>query len=274
MKIDLHTHTSVSDGTLSPLELVQGAELVGVDILSITDHDSVGAYAQLQNFNSRSMKLVHGIEFSCQWEKIGIHIVGLNIQLGSDSIREGVKTQHHARLMRAQCIAEKLEKLGIENCWQGVKDVAGESVIGRPHFASMLVNNGVVKDFKQAFDRYLGPGKAGDVKHFWSTFDNIIQWIRDANGTAVLAHPHKYKLTRSKLMALLDDFREAGGEGMEVITGTQTDDVTRLLARLCQQKNLLASCGSDFHRPGQYWSVLGKVASLPIDCKAVWENWV
>ncbi|MFT5132249.1 MAG: putative metal-dependent phosphoesterase TrpH [Gammaproteobacteria bacterium] len=273
MKIDLHTHTSVSDGSLSPAELVHQAELVGIDILSITDHDSVEAYTALQNLSSSSLTLIPGIEFSTEWKKLGVHIVGLNIQLDSDAIREGVKKQHQARLMRAQRIAEKLDNLGFENSWEGVKEIAGDSVIGRPHFARLLIKNGVVKDFKQAFDKYLGAGKAGDVKQFWASFEQVIQWIRDAKGIAILAHPHKYKLTRTKLSMLLDDFREAGGEGMEVLSGKQTADVTQKLARLCQQKDLLASCGSDFHQPGQPWSELGNVQSLPLGCKVVWENW-
>ncbi len=273
MNVDLHTHTSVSDGKLSPADLVQQAEEAGVDILSITDHDTTDAYTKLQPLKSSSLTLIPGIEFSTQWKKLGIHIVGLNIQLDSDAMRVGIDSQHQARLLRAQRIAEKLDKLGIEDSWAGVKKIAGSSVIGRPHFARFLIESGVVKDMDQAFDKYLGAGKTGDVKQFWAPFVQIVEWIRNAGGTAVLAHPHKYKLTRSKLLALLDDFSEAGGEAMEVLSGKQTNDVTRNLARLCEQKNLLASCGSDFHQPGQPWSVLGRVAALPVGCKAVWENW-
>ena len=274
MNIDLHTHTSVSDGKLSPSELVKRAELNGIDILSITDHDTTDAYTKLKNVDRLSLTLIPGIEFSTEWKKIGIHIVGLNIQLDSDAIQAGVHNQRQARLARAQRIAEKLGKLGIENCWEGVNQIAGDSVIGRPHFAQFLIESGVVKNINQAFDRYLGAGKAGDVKQFWAPLENIIEWIRDAGGSAVLAHPDKYKMTRTKLSTLLDDFRDAGGEGMEVISGKQTADVTRKLSKLCQQKSLLASCGSDFHRPGQAWSELGTVASLPPGCKAIWENWI
>lgn len=273
MKVDLHTHTSVSDGQLSPTELMQQAEAAGIDILSITDHDSTDAYATLLDFNSPSLTLIKGIEFSTEWKKIGIHIVGLNIQLDNDAIRSGIDSQHQARQIRAQHIAEKLHALGIENAWERVQEIAGDSVIGRPHFARFLIETGVVKDMNQAFDRYLGSGKAGDVKQFWAPFEHIIQWIRDAGGTAVLAHPSKYKMTRTKLLVLLDEFRDAGGESMEVISGKQTVDVTRNLAQICQQKNLFASCGSDFHQAGQAWSELGNVAALPSDCKAVWENW-
>ena len=274
MKIDLHTHTSVSDGKLSPSELVKRAESNGIDILSITDHDTTDAYTKLKNIDRLSLTLIPGIEFSTEWKKIGIHIIGLNFRLDSDAIQAGIRNQRQARIVRAQRIAEKLTKLGIDDSWEGVKQIAGDSVIGRPHFAQFLVDSGVVNDIKHAFDKYLGVGKAGDIKQFWAPFKYIIEWIRDAGGTAVLAHPVKYKITRTKLSTLLDDFRDAGGEGMEVISGKQTADVTRELSKLCQQKNLLASCGSDFHRPGQAWSELGTVASLPPGCNAIWENWI
>jgi len=273
VKVDLHTHTSVSDGSLSPAELVQQAESQGVDILSITDHDTAAAYTRLHIAAGSSMTFIPGIEFSTVWKNTGIHIVGLNIPLDSDAIRTGINRQCHARLTRARRIAEKLDKLGIENSWEAVQKIAAKRVIGRPHFARFLIDSGVVKDMNQAFDKYLGTGRAGDVKQFWAPYEHIIQWIRDAGGIAVLAHPHKYKITRTKLLALLDDFREAGGEAMEVISGKQTMDVTRHLAKLCQNKKLLASCGSDFHQAGQPWSELGKVAALPAGCRAVWENW-
>ncbi len=273
MKIDLHTHTSVSDGTLTPAELFDEAVLSGVDMLSITDHDTIDAYTALQEKDTTALTLISGIEFSTEWKKIGVHIVGLNIQLDSDAILFGVKNQREARFTRAQRIAEKLEKLGIENAWEGVQEIAGSSVIGRPHFAQYLISSGVVKDMKQAFDKYLGAGKTGDVKQFWKPYSEIIEWIRDAGGTAILAHPDKYKITRTKLLSLLDDFKDAGGQGMEVISGNQTADVTQKLNLICQEKDLLSSCGSDFHRPGQAWSKLGNVASLPVDCKAVWESW-
>jgi predicted metal-dependent phosphoesterase TrpH len=270
MKVDLHTHTSVSDGKISPSELVLEAESVGIDLLSITDHDTIKAYEGLQSGSSASVHLIPGIEFSTEWRKTGIHILGLNIRLDSDAIRAGIKIQTQARTTRAQRIADKLDKLGIEDSWE----IAGESVIGRPHFARFLVESGVVKNTGQAFDKYLGAGKTGDVRQFWAPYGEIIQWIRDADGTAVLAHPDKYKMSRTKLLSLLDDFQAAGGEAMEVITGNQSKDVTQKLSLMCQGKGLMASCGSDFHQPGQPWAQLGRVAPLPSDCKAIWESWV
>jgi len=131
----------------------------------------------------------------------------------------------------------------------------------------------VVSNIKQAFKKYLGAGKPGDIKQLWADLPQVIQWIRDAGGTAVLAHPTKYKLTRTKLKRLLDDLIEAGGQGMEVVSGKQTPSVTQDLASLCREKNLLGSCGSDFHQPNQQWAELGRYSEYPADCPAVWEHW-
>lgn len=273
MIVDLHTHTCASDGELSTDALIQRAEQAGVEMLAITDHDTVAGYANIGQQTLKSGRLIPGIEFSSQWKKTGIHIVGLNIALDSESIIEGVHYQSQARRKRAMRIAEKLEKLGIENVWKNVEAIAGDSVIGRPHFARFLVDSGTCNSINQAFSTYLGAGKTGDVKQFWAPYEKIIEWIRGAGGLAVLAHPEKYKLTRTKLSLLLDDFQEAGGEAMEVISGKQSKDVTEKLSRLCSQKNLLGSLGSDFHRPDQPWSELGRIPALPGECKAVWEKW-
>ena len=269
MHIDLHTHTNVSDGKLSPDALVQRAVANGVEILSITDHDTVDAYNQIANEN-KSIRLIPGIEFSTFWNKTGIHIVGLNVNLNSVALKEAVTHQHHARRMRAEAIAERLEKLGVKDALTGAQQIAGNDNIGRPHFARHLVNTGMATTINHAFDKYLD-AKSADIKKFWATLPRIISWIRDAGGMAILAHPLKYKFTRTKLLELLEDIIEAGGHGMEVISGKQLAHETTDLARICQQKNLLASCGSDFHQPDRHWSDLGKYPPLPKDCKPVWE---
>jgi 3',5'-nucleoside bisphosphate phosphatase len=269
MNIDLHTHTNFSDGKLSPDELVQRAIANGVEILSITDHDTVNAYSYLGNIDA-SITLIPGIEFSTFWHKIGIHIVGLNVKLNSDALNEAITHQHQARRARSEAIAERLEKLGIKDALAGAQKIAGNDNVGRPHFAQHIVNTGAATSIHQAFDKFLD-SKSGDIKKFWATMPQIVSWIRDAGGLAVLAHPLKYKLTRTKLIELLDDFVEAGGHGMEVISGKQLAHESADLAKICNQKNLLASCGSDFHRPDLHWSDLGKYPPLPKDCKPVWE---
>lgn len=272
MNIDLHCHTTASDGTLSPTELINLACEREIDILSITDHDNVDAYQKIAPIGDK-LTLIHGIEFSSQWCKSGVHIVGLNLNLNSDALIEGVSLQTQARRERGEKIAEKLARLGFDNSLEGAKAFTAGGEVGRPHFAQHLVAIGAVSNVQQAFKRYLGAGKAGDIKEQWSDMTTIISWIRAAGGVAVLAHPTKYKMTRSKLINLLTDFVAAGGQGMEVISGMQVPSVTQDLARLCNQFKLLASCGSDFHAPNQHWAALGMVAELPSHCKPVWHHW-
>lgn len=271
-KIDLHSHTLVSDGTLSPLALVQRAQSNGVEMLAITDHDTVAAYEQLEPVKQFALTLVTGVEFSTQWQGRGIHIVGLNLALDSPSIKEGVAQQEAARSERARRIAERLIQAKCPIHYQRVEEIANHSHIGRPHFAQHLVELGVVKDMSAAFKKYLGDGKVGDVKQFWAELPTIVDWIVNAGGVAVLAHPLKYKMTRTKLSALLDEFIAVGGRGMEVVSGMQTQQETSLLARLCHEKGLFASCGSDFHQPSQ-WSELGMMSAFPADCEPIWSEW-
>lgn len=273
MKIDLHTHTLVSDGLLSPSDLISRAAARGVDVLSITDHDSIGAYGILGNLAAYPIKIIPGIEFSTQWRGIGVHIVGLNLDLTSASILLGVAHQEHARELRAELISNQLIKAGLPINYERVKELANGMNVGRPHFAQHLVELSVVKDVATAFKKYLGNGKIGDVKQCWAELPQIIEWITDAGGTAVLAHPLKYKLTRTKLSLLLDDFIEAGGRGLEVVSGKQAPDKTSLLGKMCLQKGLLASCGSDFHQPSS-WSEIGNMSAVPKACPTVWSDWL
>ncbi len=273
MIFDLHCHTTCSDGSLAPAQLLQLAADSGVDTLAITDHDTTAAFDQLDLSASQPVQLIPAIEFSTTWRKIGVHVVGLNIKPDSDAMRAGTHFQHRVRQQRAEQIAEKLCHAGLPDTLAGAAALADNDNIGRPHFAQHLVNIGAVANIRQAFKKYLGAGKPGDVKQFWATLPQVIQWIRDAGGTAVLAHPDKYNLTRSKLLALLDDFSAVGGQGMEVISGKQLPQLTRDLADICQQKGLLASCGSDFHQPGQPWAELGHFPTLPDSCQPVWNHW-
>ena len=271
MNVDLHCHTNMSDGSLTPDQLVELASERGVDILSITDHDTLDAYSGLK-YNPEKLRLITGIEFSSQWRKQGIHVVGLNVDPLSDSIIFGVAQQKKARQDRAIKIAERLNNLGFEHCLKGATLLA-DGQIGRPHFAQHLVNIGAVSNIKQAFKKYLGAGKVGDIKEQWAELATVVQWIYESGGIAVLAHPSKYKMSHTKLKELLEDFCSAGGEGMEVISGLQVPSVTKDLATLCNQYGLLASCGSDFHAPGMKWAALGFVSSLPDTCKPIWDRW-
>lgn len=271
MIFDLHSHTTFSDGSLAPQELIARAIEWGVDVLAITDHDTLDAYREI-SAPGEQIKLVPGIELSTQWETTGIHVLGLNVDPGSEAIISAAKSQSTARLERARRISENLQKKGIEDAFDGAQGLSLGSYIGRPHFARHLVNTGKAKSISAAFKQYMGDGKAGDVKQHWAELPQIIQWIRDANGIAVLAHPLKYKLTRTKLKRLLDDFIRAGGQGMEVVSGQQQPYLTSDMAQLCTQKGLLASCGSDFHDPGKPWSELGAFPPLPSNVTPVWDR--
>lgn len=271
MNWDLHSHTTFSDGSLTPRELVSRALEKGVDVLSITDHDTIDAYRDISLDHDR-LTLIPGIELSTQWGSTGIHVLGLNVDLAGDAIVTAATCQTDARLERAVRIAENLKKKGIEDAFEGAKKLSAGGYIGRPQFAQHLINIGKVDSMHTAFKKYMGDGKAGDVKKKWAELPQIIQWIRDANGIAVLAHPLKYKLTRTRLKRLLDSFIEAGGQGIEVVSGQQTPQQTSGMAQLCDEKKLLASCGSDFHMPGKPWAELGSFAPLPTRLIPVWER--
>ena len=272
MNVDLHCHTNLSDGSLSPKELIALAIERKIDVLAITDHDNIDCYAEI-SAPKEGLTLISGIEFSTTWRNIGVHIVGLNMDLNNADLLEGIRFQSLAREKRGELIDKKLQQLGIEGSLEGAKRFCCGQQVGRPHFAQYLVEIGAVSNFQQAFKRYLGAGKAGDIKQQWASLGDVISWIRCAGGVAVLAHPTKYKMTRTKICLLLEDFIELGGEAMEVISGSQTVSETQSMAKLCKQYNLLASRGSDFHAPGQPWAALSMASELPADLAPVWSKW-
>lgn len=273
MIFDLHTHSDSSDGSLTPTDLLSLAAENSVNVLSITDHDTVAAYDRISDDSCGTVALIPGIELSTTWSGRGIHVVGLNIDPTSIELRRGIEQQQSARYIRAQTIAKRLTRIGIDDPFDAVLTRANGAGIGRPHFARHLVEIGVVKDVRSAFRKYLGPGKPGDVKSGWGSLDETVSWILCAGGTAVLAHPAKYKLTTSKLRLLLDDFVAAGGRALEVVSGQQDPSVTRRMANLARDFGLSASSGSDFHHPGLAWSAPGRFPALPADIGKVWDSW-
>ena len=272
---DLHSHSDQSDGILSPEALVSRAKLHAVDVLALTDHDTLAGVARAQSqAKKENIDVIAGIEFSCQWNGRGIHIVGLNVDVGSPVLVKAVAQQIESRNTRAEMIARKLESLGIDKSLTGAKSLAGpNAVIGRPHFAQFLVNQGYVSNINQAFKRYLGSGKPGDVKQVWPEVGMAVDWINSANGKAVLAHPDKYSLTRTKLCALTEEFAQSGGKAIEVISGKQTKNITENLTCIAEKFNLAGSCGSDFHSPKCAWQELGRFGKMPDRLQPVWELW-
>jgi predicted metal-dependent phosphoesterase TrpH len=269
---DLHTHTTASDGALTPTDLIRLAGEHQVDCLAITDHDTLGAFEQTNPASSHGLTLIVGIELSTVWNGHGIHVIGLNVDRNNSILIEGISKQQGARISRAKTIAHRLMKTGIDDPLPAVLKIAGNSMIGRPHFARHLVDIGLVKDASTAFRKYLGSGKIGDVKQCWESLPDIVAWISAAGGSPVLAHPAKYGMTWTKLRALIEDFKEAGGQAMEVVCGSQELPVTRRLADLSNEFELAASCGSDFHQVSS-WSAPGQFPKLPDSVAKVWETW-
>ena len=167
--------------------------------------------------------------------------------------------------------AGRLGKLGVDDRRARASEAAGGDVPGGPHFAQVLTEAGVVNNTGQAFKRYLGAGKPGDVKAFWPELSEVVRWITEAGGVAVLAHPRKYQLTATKLRELTSDFRRAGGQAIEVSTSGQSSGDLGFLAELCRTEKLLASQGSDFHFPGAPWCELGRIMKMPDGLEPVWH---
>ncbi|MFK8011753.1 MAG: PHP domain-containing protein [Marinicellaceae bacterium] len=270
MLVDFHCHTNCSDGELSPQQLIDLAQQNSIKIISITDHDNIDAYSQIDTKLLGDMRLIPGIEFSTTWNKIGIHIVGLNFNLDSKYINRAIQKHKIFRIKRAEIISKKLERIGLINAYEKLSK-NGLNQIGRPDFAQLLVKEGLCKNVQQAFKKYLGAGKMGDVKNQWLSYQEIIHTIQDSGGTAVLAHPLLYKLTNSKLKRLIKDFAQSGGEAIEVINGYQNPNKTAYLQKLSNEFNLKASIGSDFHRHNK-WSKLGCDTQLISHNISVWDE--
>ena len=231
MKIDFHMHSRHSDGVLDVGQLVALARSRGVEEFSITDHDTLAAYSSEIIDDLDDIRLIPGCEFSSVWKGRTVHIVGLNLNVTSDVMSEAMSCQTKAREQRSIRIAQKLEGKGMPGALDGARKHAQGAVLGRPHFASYLVEQGFVKDGRQAFKKFLGDGKIGDVKTHWPSIETVVSWINRGGGIAVLAHPLKYAMTQTRLRELLESFTEAGGRGIEVISGTQTSTQTQQLAR-------------------------------------------
>lgn len=244
----------------------------GVAVLALTDHDTIaGICAAQQAAILSGVTLIAGIEFSSQWGKSGVHIVGLGIDPGSEVLAAAIRQQQTARAERARAIGARLEQLGVPGALAGAQALANGGQVGRPHFAQFLVDTGRVKSQAAAFKKYLGTGKPADVRFQWPGIQTVIDWIHAGGGVAVLAHPCKYPLTRTKMCALVGDFAQAGGDALEVISGQQASGVAEDLARIASANGLAASCGSDFHRPDASWQELGNFGRLPAQCRPVWS---
>jgi predicted metal-dependent phosphoesterase TrpH len=273
--IDLHCHSTVSDGLLTPAQLVERAAACGITVLALTDHDDVGGLEEArQAAAKKNITFVNGVEISVDWRGQTLHIVGLGIDPNDPELVKGLSGIREGRMLRARNIAAQLDKFGIHGSFEGARSQAGDGhLIGRMHFARFLVQQGYAKDVKSVFRKYLVKGKPGYAPHLWAPLCDAVGWIRKSGGRAVLAHPGRYKLGKGALDELLLEFRTLGGEAIEVITSSHTPEQSLLFARHAQRLGLLASRGSDFHGPGESYLDLGRMPELPAMCIPVWHDW-
>ena len=277
---DLHCHSRHSDGTLTPTELVERAVGRGVKVLALTDHDDVAGLDEARTAAAQhGMTFINGVEISVSWRTHTLHIVGLNISPAYPPFAEGLRVVRSGRGERAKKMADELAKAGIGGVLEGAYQYAGNpNMIGRAHFARFLVEAGHCKDMKSVFNRYLVKGKPGYVPHKWATLEDAVAWIRGSGGVAVLAHPGRYMsgrvgMGKKTMHELLAEFVELGGKGIEVVTGSHTPEQYAEFARYAEEFGLMASCGSDFHGPGESYRDMGRLPDFPLGCRPVWESW-
>lgn len=270
---DLHCHSVVSDGTLSPEELAQRAHANGVKLWSLTDHDELGGQERAKAAAAAlKMDYLAGVEISVTWMGQTIHIVGLGIDHQDSGILDGLKRTREGRGDRAKQMAEQLLKVGIPGAYEGALHYAGNhDLISRTHFARFLVEQGVCKDTEHVFKNYLVEDKPGFVPHRWANLDQAINWIRQAGGAAVIAHPGRYKLNAIQRDELFQFFKDHGGVGIEVITGSHSPDQYQEYGKIAKQYGFLASRGSDFHDPSESHIDLGVLPLLPEHLTPVWS---
>ncbi|MEO0367239.1 MAG: PHP domain-containing protein [Pseudomonadota bacterium] len=273
MKYDLHCHSTFSDGDLNPDALLALAAERDITHLALTDHDTVsGLDEAAQAAAKHGITLVKGIELSCEWNGQLLHMLGLGIDDTSDQLLEGVATNRRLRIERAESMFIDFERHDIDLRDSVTQQVGERGVPTRPHFAQALIDQGIVKDKNQAFRHYLVRGKVGFVPMQWPEVSDVIGWISAAKGLAVLAHPMRYKFTRSKLIRLIEAMIPAGVRGLEVSTPITRPSEIDMLGQLTKQFGLLASMGSDFHSQQQPWAKLGGATELKDDLTPVWSE--
>ena len=275
LNIDLHCHSKVSDGTLTPTQLVERAATRGVSMLALTDHDDLGGLDEARRVaNEKNIIFINGVEISVTWRNRTLHIIGLDVDPKYLPLEQGLAAIRSGRVTRGSKIAAQLDKFGIQGSLEGAYCYAGEDgLIGRTHFARFLAEQGYAKNVKSVFKKYLVKGKPGYVSHQWASLNDAVGWICGSGGRAVIAHPARYKLGKNLLDELLLEFRALGGSGLEVITASHTPEQSLIFAHHANRMNLLASCGSDFHGPEESYFDLGRMPEFPIECMPVWHDW-
>jgi predicted metal-dependent phosphoesterase TrpH len=273
LNADLHCHSVVSDGTLTPESLAERAAANGVELWSLTDHDEIGGQQRAAAAaRARGMKYLTGCEISVTFAGETVHIVGLGFDADDAAIAAGLRETRGGRGKRAQEIAEGLAKVGIHDAYEGaLRFVGNPELISRTHFARFLVEAGHCRDTPEVFRKYLTEGKPGYVPHRWATLRDAVQWITAAQGLAVIAHPGRYKFTANEEYALFLEFQAHGGRAIEVVTGSHSPAEYVEYADKALEFGFAASSGSDFHSPDESHCDLGKLPPLPGRLTPVWE---
>lgn len=274
ISFDLHTHSTASDGSLKPAELVRQAADAGITHLALSDHDCTDGLEEARTAaDERGIVLIPAVEISVSWHGKSVHVVGLNIDPDSPELRQGLADLRDLRRRRAEDIGRRLAKAGVEGAFEGASALAGDGMITRTHFALHILELGLAANVQAVFDRYLSQGKPGYVPTQWASLEQAVHWIARAGGAAAVAHPMRYKLTHSWLGRLLIEFKACGGAGVEVVSGAGNPADVQSAAAAVRRHGLLASAGSDFHGPAHPWLRLGRLPPLPQDLTPIWSLW-
>lgn len=274
MPVDLHCHSNVSDGVLTPTEVAKRAHRNGVRLWSLTDHDETGGQAAAQKTaDELGMEYITGIEISVTWQDRTLHMVGLNFDPLNKALNEGLSSIRAGRDRRSYKIAERFDALGIPGTYEGALGFADNpELISRSHFARYLVAAGHCKSMQEVFDRYLSDQGPANVSMEWASLPEAMEWVREAGGVSVIAHPGRYKYTRSQFVELWRTFKLLGGKGVEVVTGSHNPDQYYQYADVCRQYGFFASVGSDFHCPKESRLDLGHLPALPSGIRPIWHH--
>jgi predicted metal-dependent phosphoesterase TrpH len=274
MIIDLHNHSYYSDGVLSPSEVVSLAKKEGCDVFSLTDHDTTdGLIEAQQQADKIDLKLIHGVEVSAMWSNMTIHILGLGVDAENEVLQAGLKQHQDFRQLRAEKMARSLGGAGVVGAMEKTQVIAKKGMITRTHFAQMLIQEGVCKDMRSVFKRFLTGKKPGGVGAKWAQFDEVIEWIHAAGGKAVLAHPLRYRMTNTKVKRMMGDLVANGCDGVEVVTGSSNADEITLMSQWARELGLLASSGSDYHGWPNQRIRIGHLQDMPNVNETVWKDW-
>jgi len=272
MKADLHNHSYYSDGLLSPSEVVILASKAGCDLFSLTDHDTTDGTVEAQlEADKVGLNLINGVEISAFWKNMAIHIVGLGVDINNDVLQTGLQHNQELRKIRAQKIALSLWQSGIKDALEKTQSIASGPMLTRTHFAQMLIQEGYCKDMKSVFRKYLTGKKPGGVRVEWRDFNEVINWIQSAGGKAFIAHPFRYRMTHTKIKNLIKDFKQASGDGFEVVNANSSEKEISIGNQWSEDFDLMTSCGSDFHGWPNQRIQIGNLTELPNPKRAVWS---